>query len=861
MNIDDFLDSSPEPTNESKLDEFLTSKTEPKVVERVTQESGLKPVIDYATGMNDQFLDLVGLPGDAFDWAAEKMGSSLRSGWGSADLREFGKKIGMGTHTPGEEPDTGSYKAGEYTMTGLEFLAPFLQWTKAEKVLKSGVLATESAKGTPRLIAERMTAPFAASPKAAYTAELASGVGAGYGAHYGGQEFGQTGEMIGGLVGGMAPVPIIYNAGRLRDYALKSFLPYTERGGRAKAASIIRQLAEDPDIRTNVEKNIKKTLPGTRISAGKLTGDPHLMALEKAIVDENPALARELRIQDGINNAIARRELTGIAGEEVVEEAQKQLGSKFMQLNSRLNARIDLALNKVKTATARIAPTTSRRAVNTAVKAQLDDALADARKSETVLWNTVNKDTISDTTSTKGVFKNHMLERFKEDDPTDIPPFLHEFLGKFKDGELAGGKWKSQESVGSVHALRSRVLNEIRHEKSLEATNWNRVRILEDIEEGMLEDLSRSGTGKELTDAINFSRELNKKFKGDIMSTIFRHNKTGGALAPELTLERMGTGPKGAVHINKLIEASPESKGNIEEVLKMDIVKSRIIKDDRLDLSKAKAYMLHNEDTMDIFPKLKSDMERAIGLEEKAQWFTASAKSRMGKAKQSMSAKVAGAKPGTVLSTIMKSKYPHQEMKTQLRRLNDRGKAGIKNDIIDMVMAKSRTSEIGPDNNYLLSGKKAMGFWNENKISLMEAFNKSELKRIDKVIETLRIGDGATDLPVHTASEALKPARTVLAYAVEVAAARMGAAFGSGTSGASLKTASQGANTARRMIGNLDIGTAKRLIKDSIQDPELFMALSEDMTKIQPGDRVFRILQGWMVAHAVENLENVDEGL
>lgn len=880
-----FLDTPDKVEDTSKLDEFLAGKTEKEEVKPVESESVLKPVIDYATGMNDQFLDLLGFPGDAFDWAAEQLGSDLRSGWGSAQLREYGKAIGMGTHTPGEEPDTGSYRAGEYTMTGLEFLAPFLQWAKASQMVVSadkGLSMTKFArtgtglgstgttgalkggtdvvsKSTPRLIGERMTAPFVASPKAAYTAELASGAGAGYGSYYGEQEFGQVGELFGGLMGGMVPVPLVFNASRLRDYALKSYLPYTPEGGKAKAASIIRQLAEDPNIRANIEDNSKKLIPGTKLTATKLTKDQHLMALEKVIVDEDPVLARELRIQDGINNAIARKDLTGMAGPEVVEEAQKQLSSKFMQLQSRLNARVDLSLNKVKKATSGMMPSTSRRATNIAVKEQLDSALGDARKSENILWNSVDKEVISDTSSTKQVFAKHLSDRFKEDDPSEIPAFLTEFLGKMKNGELKGGKWGNQESVGSVHSLRSRLLKEIRKEKSLDVTDWNKVRIMEDVEEGMLGDLSRSGSGKDLTEAINFSRELNKKFKGDIMSTIFRHSKTGGALSPELTLDRMGTGPKGAVHIKKLLDAAPGSADNIREVLKMDIVKSKIINNDRLDLNKAKAYMLHNEDTMELFPLLKSDMDRAIGLEEKARWFEKTAKSRMAKAKQSVSAKVAEAKPGTVLGTIMRSKYPEKEMAKQLTRLNDTGKAGIKNDIIDVLISKSKTSEIGPDNVHLLSGKKALGFWSENKSVLSKAFTKQEQTRIDRIIDTLRLGDEAKDLPTHTASESLKPNRTVLAYVVEVAAARLGAMFGSGTSGASLKTASQGANTARAIMGDLDIGTAKKLIKDSIQDPELFMALSEDMTNLKQADKVIRILQGWMVSHAIENLESIDE--
>ena len=107
-----------------------------------------------------------------------------------------------------------------------------------------------------------------------------------------------------------------------------------------------------------------------------------------------------------------------------------------------------------------------------------------------------------------------------------------------------GGKWGTERTVGGMHQLRSRLLQDIRLEKAGEAPNWNRVRILEDIEEAMLKDMSNSSAAKGLDDALNFSRELNKKFKGDIMSMIMRNSKTGGSLAPELTLDALGPGEK-----------------------------------------------------------------------------------------------------------------------------------------------------------------------------------------------------------------------------------------------------------------------------------------------------------------------------
>ena len=83
--------------------------------------------------------------------------------------------------------------------------------------------------------------------------------------------------------------------------------------------------------------------------------------------------------------------------------------------------------------------------------------------------------------------------------------------------------------------------------------------------------------------------------------------------------------------------------------------------------------------------------------------------------------------------------------------------------------------------------------------------------------------------------------------------------LGAGTSGASLKTASQAANTARSLMAKFDSGTAKKLLKDSILDQELFAALSRDTSKFGGEDAAYNVIHGWMVAHAIKSLESKEE--
>ena len=55
------------------------------------------------------------------------------------------------------------------------------------------------------------------------------------------------------------------------------------------------------------------------------------------------------------------------------------------------------------------------------------------------------------------------------------------------------------------------------------------------------------------------------------------------------------------------------------------------------------------------------------------------------------------------------------------------------------------------------------------------------------------------------------------------------------------------------------IGTARRIIKESITDKDLFNALMADATKPAEFNRAVKIVQGWMAADVINHLEQTGE--
>ena len=638
---------------------------------------------------------------------------------------------------------------------GLEFLAPIL---KVGSSVRTGVnLASKANPSVARGVAEAMTKPFAQSPRLALGAEVTASTASGYGAHYGREEYGWKGEQIGGLLG--AGLPALGTAGwkASSNYIAKSFFPMSEKGSRAKAGDAIRLLRGTPEVIDEIAKQKKLSLEGTTHTSARLSKEPYLIGLEKALIHDDPEFTHKLKIIDAENNAIAKADLKQLGGDGQIEDAMRSLGSRYAKLKVRLDAKVDSAMNKAKEAASKVSPKNQRKYINMEVKKQIDNSLKAARESENAIWNEVDKTAIAPTEQTRSTFETILKSRELEADPADIPSFLYKFLGKIdkKTGNLKGGKYKDgSRHVGGIQALRSRLLQTIRTEKAGDTPNWNKVRILEDIEESMLDDMANSSAAKGLDDALKFSRELNKKFKGDIMSVILRNSRTGGSLAPELTLESLGAGPKGAYHIKRILEASPESKGNIEDVLKVDIIQQKIVKDGVLNIEKAKDYLRRNEQIMDMSPGLKDDMEHALSLSEAHKYFDGSAKVRIKKAESALGFSLADkTNPGRFINKILASKEPDKTMARVLRQVNDEGKAGIKKDVVDIILDKSKvTSElVGEEQTFKLSGTKALGYWNENKGVLSKAFNKDEQKRLERIFNTLRLGDDPKDIPVDVA--------------------------------------------------------------------------------------------------------------
>ena len=868
-----------------------------------------KPVTEYFGAASDELLNLVDLPNHLYNWAADNLNQyRMPDDESPAVARtrnirvptvgDMAAESGVG-YKEGEEPDTAAYRAGKFTIMGLEFMAPFLQIAKVPKGLQAPANALKSApvgiraeaptmiggvktgvkpvpfQGGARGVVEQLNKPYLNTPKRAIAIDLLGGGLSGVGSYYGEEKFGTVGGQIGGLGLGIVPAITITNAGKIADATMRTVFPFTQKGGMARASQIVDDLKQIPNVSEQIKLELQRSLKGTKHTTAQLSGDDYISALEKVLIDADPALAFEIKQQNLSNNAVAKFALEKMAGKEGVSEIAKSLQSRTLKLKTYLNAKVDHSINKVKDAITGMKPKQMRIAANTAIKNDIDKALKAARKDETITWNKVNKRNASPTQETLKEYKTLASDRWAEDDPTEIPKYLEGFLGRYDNK----GKWifgsydKKPQMVGNLHALRRRVQKDATIESSLEAPDWNKVRILGQLDDALLRDLERSESSDALTEAISVSRELNSKFKGGIMSTIMRNYKTGGSLDTSMTMDSLALGEKGAVQIKKILTASPESHGSIEDILKLNMVKSKIIKDNtiddipRLNLPKAKSYMAENQSVMEMFPTLSKQMDEAIAFEERVTYFTKDAIKKIAKVDKSLAGRLSATKPKRILATIMDEQEPEKAIVRVYRHLNEKGKVALKNDIFDYIKKNSLDSKINlPDGTRSLSGKRAESAWAENKKVFSKIYKKDEIERIEKIVHTLKTGDTQTNLPVSAAEKALATKTNLLSYAVETYAVRMGAKLGHGTSGASLRTASTAGNMVKRFMDKIGSNTATKLLKNAVQDKELFKAIEDFPMRPPTKEKFFdkehlksiTIIKGWMIANAIESAEETD---
>ena len=860
--------------NESKAEAFLnaapTTEPEQKIKRPQSKEWWVPFVVEYPKGFNTVVADTLGAPSDVLEWAVESLGFDLpKQVIGSESIKTGLRKIGVETYED-EIPDLPGVRAGQYTAIGMTFFAPILRFFSGVKkvtaipgALKHAPGLIPPTGGTTKRVLTQIAKPAAQAPKAFLAGEIAGGGGAGIGSYYGKEYFGPEGELVGGLLGGLSPQVPISQAQRIGRFATKTLFPFTKRGARIKAEERLQGFSESSEEAAK-KLGRKDVLPDAPVSVARLTEDRHLLAIEKAILKEDPTLYHQFRMDVARTNKMAREELQSLNPKVPPEVVREQFQARINNLTNLLDGRIQKALANSRDKISKLSPQVARMSASKIARDEIKKALGVAKKQEDELWGLIDEKSMANTATLKIAYFDILKHRTKTADPTEIPAFVRMFLGKINKNRqfLTDGKFSEQESIGELTTFRKRLLQVSSDERAKDATNWNKVRIINEMQEAILKDIEASPMSQETANALKFSRSLHERFdRGTVGQILGREKDRGLSVPSELTLE--GTigrqGQKGAVALGNIRKAAdtPEVKQASEQYLRSIIKETNVINNaGRVNIHSAERFLIKNNEILEHFPQLKKELLEAIKAERGLVRVEKAAKSRTATIKQSPIHDIVESPPRRMLATILNEPYPDMVMAKALTRLDHRGKMALRGEIVNYLLNKSATGSFDEMSNPILSGHKMREMWKQNQATFSKAFNKKEIKTIQDIANTLRLSESIKDMPKVESIMPDIPNRLIDLFA-RVVGAQSGQRMASGM-GSSLVLAQFGSQTARKMLKFFDITKSKQLIIDAFKDKTLMKALlTENTAGPKEMDKAARVIQGWMVANMI--MSDVDD--
>ena len=728
------------------------------------------------------------------------------------------------------------------------------------------------------------------APAATIGVETAAGAGSGAGRYVGEVSFpdvegaGALGEVLGGLgVGAVAAAPNLLMqtpAGRATAAAIT---PFTPTGSRTRAANRLMALAEDPAAASRAAEApaISELTPAQR------TGEPRLLALERAVAEKNPAVARDLRARAEAAQATLLAEARALGGDSA--QTRAFLEGRVTRLFESLNTRAEQAEAAARQRIAALEPNAPAAERSRIAREEFDSAFSDVRKQVGAMYDpSVIGDTRLSTTSLFDQFAA-LVDATPIPDRHNIPAYAKQFLGRAEPDEdealraiqpglfpprAQSARLGQTATPADLQSLRSNLLE-------IERRAYAEGRRKEGSFAGQVADLvmdaldNAPDASAALRAANAANRSLNEIFRGGAVRPLSRMGDVAEAnLPPELTLERLigSGGPRGDIGARDLLRAtnnSPATRQAIEDYLTESFRNTAISGTGRLEPESATNWMRKNAALLDRFPEVRNRLAEAMTAQGQAQ--TAVARrtavesglrqrddSRVARLldqrQESPVARFLNAKPGEEVARVFSADDP-AAIAAGLRRSVDRDQtgqalAGLRGAFIDNLFARARqTTPDGP----VFNGSAITDALDDPKqaAALGKVFDAPSLQRLRQIsteltaLERTRgqlpdVGGVMRDVP----SLLLRLPAQVFAAQSAARTAKLTGAVGT------IQAPGFASKAALDLVTFLTRDRAEKLLTEAVTDPGLFAVLMSPMRTAKQQDVAARGLQRWMVGPA-----------
>lgn len=701
---------------------------------------------------------------------------------------------------------------------------------------------------------------LAGKPLRSFAAEISAGVGSGAGGFTAQRLFGEdneaaiaTGELLGG-----AGLPMALSAlarfspvGLAVRTARETFVPFTEAGAFPRAQDRLRGVTGDPEraLAALEGPNIGGLTPAQR------TGQAGPLSLEQAVRQKNAQLDENFRVRLDQSQALLEQAMREIAPGNL-ENTRAFMESRRGRLLSAMDARLRQAGQAVQSRLARLKPDVRRAQSSVIVRDEIEKALEAAREQESRLYGRIDEAVTTNPQRTRDFWKETLAARDPTvDDPEDLPGFVREILGSKinQDGNVVGGTLKQAPSVTALQKLRSRILRESRAERAKDAPNRNKLRILSDLQETVLEDLEATPAGDDLTAALEFSRDLNDRFTSGAVGRMLGFERRGGPqISPEATLEQIiprGGGPQAGQNVEQVLSAARES-GITNEALEqfmLDRFNRSAITEGQLSTRSAEGFLKANEEVLNRFPRVREGIQEAIREQQsfgRTEGAIARARRRIRNQNISTTERFLGAPLGSEFQRIARAQNPAKSAAELVRQAkkDETGQAlsGLKSGFLEFIM------EGGIER------------------SLSDGRVNAIANRVLSGNELIRLQRLRTELGRVAAARTARPAREgvihdlpnqALSVVARVTGAQLGRGVAQATGGGTVQTPGIFSGQAKRFIEGLTNDKAEQLlIRALVEDEKLFRQLMTEPT-VSNQRKLDQRLNAFLAGPAAELME------
>lgn len=863
---------------------------------------------DFMQGVNTAFTDLLDLPGELLSPVLQAAGYE---DFEPGHARRMGDRYGSIVPPQGVDPAGVAGAMG--AMVGLAAVtAPVLPATLmrigAGAVVKGGIKDALGRSG-------RQIADTALShPKSFIAFETAAATAAGAGGYLAAQLYPESegAKAIGMVVGGLSPAGVVIGAKVAASVSMLNLArrvvkgvvaPVTMKGGRKRAKLRLLRTVDDENAALHAlgEADV---LPEAMLTPAQKINSPRLLALEKSILTSSDDLQNQASEQITQATLAIRQALDEIGGGVPLDRARATVEELNATFKSLVDTRMEIAVQKTNERILALGPQASRSVSNEIVKEELELALSAGLVQEKDLYRAIPEELPAPLTATRKKFLEILKGRRKSADPTDIPAFITQMLGKLesktaKNGKrvsfLKGGLFDETQPVGEAITFRSRLLRTLAAERAKPGASGDKKRILNELQSAIVdEDLANlqrvisSGEfvgeyvalkgflsdpearmAKDAIDAArNFSNLLNKSFRqGPVGSLLGTNADRGPTTIAGLTLEKglVKGGPVGRETAKALEEAvrfggnQPRMQAAVEDFLKTEFLRRSVVGGE-LNVKQANRFLKQFDEVLDMYPTLRNDLE---GVQSSGEFRDLTLRRLQGISdaiddpKVSKAALFLRAPVEKEMNAVARQRDPGAAM-AKLVRLTNRDSSGeatkgLKTGFIDFLL-RGAEGQISPLTNApRISGARMFKNMNERagKAMMQKVLSHAEQKRLLTIVNTARRIEGAETSPQSVEGIIKDVPGSALALMTRMTGTALGRFIPAKIGvGGTVQMPGLVGNFFKKALERAVRDPARKLLISAVDDEDLFRALFAEAAD----DDVFvrQQLNAWLVGVSPE---------